>query len=246
VSIPIGSVQVPDVVSRIAVGRPAHPTWANEIGGLTFQIGDGIGREFVKVAPPHPEIDLHREAAKLCWAASYLAVPEVLGVGRDGPLEWLHTAGLPGRSAVDPHWIARPREAVRAIATGLRAMHDRLPADSCPYSWSVPGRLAAVSEAARHGLPEPPPVDRLVVCHGDACAPNTLIDKDGQWCGHVDFGDLGLADRWADLAVAEWSLGYNYGGAWRTEFFDTYGVAPDDERLDYYLTLWTAGDISSH
>jgi kanamycin kinase len=224
VSIPIGSVPVPDVVSRIAAGRHVHPTWANEIGGLTFQIGDDTGREFVKVAPPHPEIDLHREAAKLRWAASYLAVPEVLGVGRDGPLEWLHTAGLPGRSAVDPHCIAHPREAV---------------------SWSVPSRLAAVSEAARHGLPEPPTVDRLVVCHGDACAPNTLIDKDGQWCGHVDFGDLGLADRWADLAVAEWSLGYNYGGAWRTEFFDAYGAAPDDERLDYYLMLWNAGDISS-
>jgi kanamycin kinase len=89
-------------------------------------------------------------------------------------------------------------------------------------------------------------VDRLMVCHGDACAPNTLIDTDGQWCGHVDFGDLGIADRWADLAVAAWSLGYNYGGAWRTEFFDACGVAPDDERLDYYLTPWTAGDISSH
>jgi kanamycin kinase len=157
VSIPIGSVPVPDVLSRIAVGRPVHPTWANEIGGLTFQIGDGTGREFVKFAPPHPQIDLHREAAKLRWVASYLAVPEMLGVGRDGALEWLHTAGLPGRSAVDPHWIARPREAVRAIATGLRAMHDQLPVDSCPFSWSVPSRLAAVSEAARHGLPEPPP-----------------------------------------------------------------------------------------
>ena len=56
-SIPIGTVPVPDVVSRIAVGRPVHPRWANEIGGLTFQIGDGTGREFVKVAPPHPEID---------------------------------------------------------------------------------------------------------------------------------------------------------------------------------------------
>jgi kanamycin kinase len=170
----------------------------------------------------------------------------VLGVGRDGPLEWLHTAGLPGRSAADPHWIARPREAVRAIATGLRAMHDRLPVDSCPFSWSVPSRLTALSEAARRGLPEPPSVDRLVVCHGDACAPNTLISEDEQWCGHVDFGDLGLADRWADLAVAEWSLGYNYGGAWRTEFFAAYGAPPDDERLDYYLTLWNAGGISSH
>jgi kanamycin kinase len=245
VSIPIEPVPIPAVVTRIAAGRPVYPTWANEIGGLTFQIGDDAGREFVKVAPPHPEIDLHREAAKLKWTAPFLTVPPVLAVGRDGPLEWLHTVGLPGRSAVDPYWIARPRQVVRAIATGLRAMHDRLPVDSCPFSWSVPSRLAALPEAARRGLPEPPSVDKLVVCHGDACAPNTLIDEDGGWRGHVDFGDLGIADRWADLAVAEWSLGYDYGGEWRAEFFDAYGIAPDVERLDYYLALWDAGDISS-
>ena len=238
VSFPIEPVPIPTVVTRIAAGRPAHAAWANEIGGLTFQVGDGDGREFVKVAPPHPEVDLHREAAKLRWAAPYLTVPVVLGVGRDGAMEWLHTVGLRGRSAVDPRWIAEPRAAVRAIATGLRAMHDRLPVDSCPYTWSVPSRLAALPESARRRLPEPPPVDKLVVCHGDACAPNTLIADDGRWCGHVDFGELGIADRWADLAVAEWSLGYNYGGDWRAEFFAAYGIAPDDDRLDYYLRLW--------
>jgi kanamycin kinase len=240
VTVPIDSVPVPDLVTRIAAGRPVYPTWANEIGGLTFQVGDGDDREFVKVAPPHPEVDLHREAAKLRWAAAYVTVPTVLGVGRDGAVEWLHTAGLPGRSAVDPAWIAAPRAAVRGIATGLRAMHDRLPVESCPFSWSVPSRLAALPDSARRRLPDPPPADKLVVCHGDACAPNTLISTDGQWCGHVDFGDLGIADRWADLAVAEWSLGYNFEGDWRAEFFDAYGVEPDRERLDYYLRLWDA------
>jgi kanamycin kinase len=240
VTIPSEPVPIPAVVARIAASRSVVPAWANEIGGLTFQVGDGDGREFVKVAPPHPEADLHREAAKLRWAAPYLTVPKVLGAGRDGALEWLHMAGLPGRSAVDPRWLARPQQAVRAIATGLRAMHDGLPTESCPYSWSVPSRLAALPESARRRLPEPPPVDKLVVCHGDACAPNTLISDDGEWSGHVDFGDLGIADRWADLAVAAWSLGYNYDGDWRAEFFDAYGVAPDEERLDYYLRLWDA------
>ncbi|HEX2285353.1 MAG TPA: aminoglycoside 3'-phosphotransferase [Mycobacterium sp.] len=239
-TIPAGQLPIAPVVLDIAAGRSVDAVWANEIGGLTFKIGDGHSREFVKVAPPHPEADLHREAAKLRWAAPYLTVPRVLGVGRDGALEWLHTAGLPGRSAVDPHWIARPEQAVRAIALGLRAIHDRLPVNSCPYSWSVPSRLAELSESARRRFPDPPPVDRLVVCHGDACSPNTLICDDGQWCGHVDFGDLGIADRWADLAVAESSLGHNYGGDWRTEFFDAYGLTPDHDRLDYYLRLWDA------
>lgn len=58
----------------------------------------------------------------------------------------------------------------------------------------------------------------------------------------ADLGDLGVADRWADLAVAQWSLEYNYGGDWRDEFFDAYGVAPDQDRMDHYLRLWEDGD----
>jgi len=49
-------------------------------------------------------------------------------------------------------------------------------------------------------------------------------------------------DPRADLAVAEWSLRYNYGGDWRDEFFDAYGAAPDQDRMDHYLQLWEGGD----
>jgi kanamycin kinase len=61
----------------------------------------------------------------------------------------------------------------------------------------------------------------------------------------VDFGALGIADRWADLAVATLSLGWNYSGQWEGELFDAYGVAPDAARIDYYRRLWQAGDRSS-
>lgn len=90
------------------------------------------------------------------------------------------------------------------------------------------------------------PVDRLVVCHGDACAPNTLIDAQGRYSGHVDLADLGVGDRWADLAVATLSLGWNYPGrGWEREFFAAYGVEPDPVRIDYYRRLWNAEDIGS-
>jgi len=237
---PDGPRQVPDVVARIAAGRPITAVWDNEVGGVTFQIGHGPGREFVKVAPPHPAVDLHLEADKLGWAASYVTVPRVLGVGRDGAVAWLHTAGLAGTTAVHPRWIANPRPAVRAIAAGLRALHDLLPVDRCPYSWSADSRLAGLPASARGELAEPPPVDRLVVCHGDACAPNTLLDDAARWSGHVDFGALGVADRWADLAVAAWSLRYNYGDDWSADFFAAYGVPADPGRIDYYLRLWDA------
>ena len=64
--------------------------------------------------------------------------------------------------------------------------------------------------------------------------------------GHVDLGDLGVADRWADLAVATLSLSWNYAGDWEDDLFDAYGVEPDPERVDFYRALWNAGEVSSH
>jgi kanamycin kinase len=237
---------VPAVVSRLADGMAVRAVWINEHGGVTFRLGSGrSGREFVKVADAL-RADFAAEARRLRWAARYVAVPQLLGVGVDQDRGWLHTRGLPGLSAVHPRWLAAPEVAVRAIGAGLRELHDGLPTRTCPFEWSASSRLAALTPTARIGLDEPPPVDRLVVCHGDACAPNTLIDDEGRCCGHVDLGELGVADRWADLAVATLSLGWNYPGrAWEAEFFSAYGVEPDAARIDYYRRLWQAGDSTS-
>ncbi len=226
-SAPSEPVPIPVVVTDIAAGRPVAAVWVNELGGVTFRI-DG-GAEYVKVAPPQWVHHLVAEAERLRWAVDYITVPRVRGAG-DG---WLHTAGLPGASAVDPRWVAEPRTAVRAIGTGLRLLHDRLPVTGFPF-----GSPPWVTDSL--------PVDRLVVCHGDACAPNTLIDDDGLCCGHVDLGDLGVADRWADLAVATLSLSWNYAGDWEDELLAAYGVDPDIGRIDFYRALWNAGDVSSH
>jgi kanamycin kinase len=87
-----------------------------------------------------------------------------------------------------------------------------------------------------------PPIDRLVVCHADACAPNTLITPDGHWSGHVDLGLLGAADRWADIAVATWSAEWNYGPGWEPAMLGAYGIEPDPGRTRYYRLLF---DLSS-
>ena len=56
--------------------------------------------------------------------------------------------------------------------------------------------------------------------------------------GHVDFGRLGVADRWADLAVATWSTEWNYGDGYEGLLLDAYGVEPDPERTNFYRWLW--------
>ncbi|MPQ96352.1 phosphotransferase [Modestobacter sp. I12A-02628] len=236
------------------------PVWRNELGGLTWQLGDGPARRFVKWSPAGTGPGLGREAVRLRWAARYSPVPTVLASGADVDGEWMVTAGLPGRSAVDPRWLGDPRPAVRAVGAGLRALHDALPVSGCPFTWSAPHRVALARDrartSARPGAPEHadlsaaevlarlddvPDVDQLVVCHGDACAPNTLLTDDGAWTGHVDLGGMGVADRWADLAVATWSTQWNFGHGWEEPLLEAYGIAPDPVRTAYYRLLWDAG-----
>ena len=216
---------------------------------MTFRVGSAArgfpGTESIKVANANTA-DFARDAERLPWAARYVPVPRVLGFGIDGHCAWLRTRGLPGLLTVDPRWLAARDGAVQAIGVGLRMLHDRLPVRSYPFGWSAHGRLAKLTPVGRARLGEPPPIDHLAVCHGNACSPNTLIDDDGRCCGHVDFGELGVADRWADLAVATLSLGWNYPGrVWDAEFFAAYGVEPDPARIDYYRRLWQAEDAGS-
>jgi kanamycin kinase len=246
--VPGGPVEVPTAVRRVAGPGSLRPVWANEVGGLTFEVRDaGGGRRFVKWAPAGSGLDLAAELDRLRWASGRVVVPRVLdhGVAPDG--EWLVTAGLDGRNAVSPRWTADPATAVRALGEGLRHLHDVLPVPDCPFSWSVATRLAAARDRGAPAGREPqrwldqaPPVDRLVVCHGDPCAPNTLLDDAGRVSGHVDLDALGVADRWADLAVATWSTVWNYGPGWERALLDAYGIEPDAERTDFYRRLWDA------
>jgi kanamycin kinase len=255
---------VPAPVLAVAAGRQPRLAWHNE-DALTYEVGEGTGRCFVKWSPATSRLDLGAEAERMTWAGAFHPVPRVLALGSDEEGGWLVTAALPGRSAVDPRWIAEPRLAVRAIGEGLRALHDTLPADHCPFSWMAELRVEGRRQAAAAGpievdpdwprdhpdltvdralelVADTPPPDKIVVCHGDACAPNTLLSDDGRWSGHVDLGSLGIADRWADLAIATYSTGWNYGPGWESELLAAYGVPPDPDRTRYYRLLWDLGD----
>lgn len=256
-------VDVPRAVRTVAGARHVQPIWENELGGITFQVGQGRERCFVKWTPVTSGIDLSREVARLQWAVAYSPVPRVLAHGDDDVGSWILTAGLPGDSAVTARWRADPKRAVTAIGAGLRDFHDALPLARCPFSWSAEDRIADAHARAAAGRIDPsrwhtvhrrltveraldqlaaiPGIDVPVVCQGDACAPNTLLRKDGSWSGHVDLGEMGTADRWADLAIATWSTQWNYGPGWEALLLDAYGVDADPERIAYYRLLWELG-----
>jgi kanamycin kinase len=256
---PEGDVGVPTVIFELAAGRPVRAVWLNELGGLTFELGTGSDRCFAKWAPADSELDLAGEASRMIWTRPFSLVPEVVAMGKDAAGSWLATTALSGESAVSDRWRQEPIVAVTAIGVGLRHLHDHAPVESCPFSWSVSDRIARARQRVADGMTrasawhrthqaltledavaiatDPPEVDRLVVCHGDACAPNTIIDA-GTWSGHVDLGSLGVADRWADLAIATWSTEWNYGPGWEHTLLDAYGIESDPARTAYYRLLW--------
>ena len=231
---------VPDGIRAVAAGRALELLWRNDLGGLTYLVGDEL---VVKWAPAGTLLDLDAEVTRLAWASSYLAVPQVIDRGADEQGSWFVSLAMAGANAVTKRWTADPATAVVAVGQGLRALHDRLPLESCPFVWSVDSRLAdarrrQVDPVVLQSLLDYPDIDQLVVCHGDACAPNTMITDDGHWSGHVDLGQLGVGDRWADLAVATWSTQWNYGDGWENALLDAYGIGPDPVRTAYYRRLW--------
>lgn len=239
-SVPTGPVELPVALHGLLAGARVTPAWRNLLGGVTVRLDGPPSVRFLRWSPPGAANDLDGEVARLGWAAAWSPVPRVLEHGRvDDGSSWLLTEALPGRSAVDPFWLARPAEASRALGRGLRALHDRLPAAGCPFDWGTTTRAAGRAEAQAL-LATRPPDDRRVVCHADACAPNTLLADDGSVTGHVDLGRLGVGDRWADLAPACWSADHNYGPGHADLVCEGYGVEPDRERLRWYSALWFA------
>jgi len=253
----------------MAPGDEARAVWRNELGGLTFRLRPGRinpcsdeyvsagGTRFVKWAPAaeaeaaatehHGQYrggDLGAEAERLRWAAAWVDVPKVLDYRQTADGELLITQGIPARSAVSPYWRARPEDAAEAIGKGLRKFHQSLPVESCPFTWSVAERVShgglAGTPAGEALINDAPAEDDLVVCHGDPCAPNHLIDPLGFVAGYVDLGRLGVASRWADLAVAAWSTEWNYGPGFDAALYRGYGVTPDADKIAYYRRLWDA------
>ena len=84
---------------------------------------------------------------------------------------------------------------------------------------------------------------QLVVCHGDLCLPNVLVDPaTGQVTGLIDLGRLGTADPYGDIAL----LLATARETWTDEVMarradqesaEIYGTELDPERQDFYLRL---------
>lgn len=245
------------------------PVRTGESGDLVYQRDDG--RAFAKIAPVARSADLAGERDRLAWLDGRgVACPEILDwrEGEEGAC--LVMTAIPGVPAADLSG-SDLLKAWPSMARQLGILHE-LPADQCPFDRSlsimferaadVVARKAVnrdflpdedmntpareLLERVERDLPtrfEQELIDR-VVCHGDACMPNFMIDPESFQCtGLIDLGRLGTADRYVDLAL----MVANASESWASReeeaeafaiLFGTLGIqVPDKERLAFYLRL---------
>lgn len=193
----------------------------SEQGAVTARlVAPGLSPLYAKWSPR----DLLPEAERCSWLSSRHPSPRMVDYLELDEGRLLVTVGLPGENAVTPRWQAAPDVAAHAIGVGLAQLHTIDPS-SCLFG--APEWVGIHDD-----------IDVLVVAHGNPVAPNTIIGDDGSFIGHVGVGSLGVADRWADLAVASGSLEWGFGPGHERAFWDGYGIDPDPERIAHYRNLW--------
>jgi kanamycin kinase len=248
--------------------RSAYGDWRwsvasewDDQGAWRLEEPNGSRVHFLKVTRSGHFPTALEERERLRWARAFLPVPEVIDSGSDTAVDWLITDALDGTDATKHPMLEDPERIVPLLARGLVAFHEAAPVSSCPFDFTAATAMEQVRRRVREGIAKPtdlhaeyahltladaldelerlePAAEDLVVCHGDYCFPNILLDSGGAVTGYVDVGELGVADRWCDIAVAAWSVTWNVGPGWEDLFYDAYGVKPDEERIAFYRLLY--------
>lgn len=245
-----------------------EPVTGGESGDAVFRSADGT--RYAKCVPAGRAASLEEERDRVHWLDTQgIPGPRVLDwhAGDAGAcMVTSAVAGVPADRVTAPQLQA----AWEPITEAVRRLHD-LPASRCPFSRDLTRMFAMARDVVARGAVNPeflpddqqrtPPGELLarlaphlghrlaqeaaqtVVCHGDLCLPNIILDPETlEVAGFIDLGRLGRADPYADIAL----LLANARETWADEeqagradeaFARRYGIVLDRDRERFYLHL---------
>jgi streptomycin 3"-kinase len=238
------------------------PVPGGESGATVHRRTDGAA--FAKCVAPDGAPALRGERDRIRWlSGTGVPGPSVLDWSCSDLGACLVTSTVPGVPASELSSDAL-LAAWPSIVGTLRGLHA-LPAASCPFERGLATMFAIAEDVVGRGAVHPefltdeqrdvPAADLLaglrvelgtrlaqepgdlVVCHGDACLPNFLVDPDALTCtGLIDLGRLGTADRHADLALLRANARESWTGDAATHA-DLHLGDVDPARMRFYLDL---------
>lgn len=260
--------KLPQAIARWLAGYEAEPITVGMSGAGVYRLcKPGAPGLILKVRPqsgdPDPGFRLAPEAEKMRWLSAWMPVPEVLEFCEEDGSEYLLMTEILGRSGAEEWPPEEQARVVTTLAEALKTLHS-VPVEGCPFDQRLEVKIAQARRRTELGwvdvedfderwtgktaeallavlLESQPAEEDLVVCHGDYCLPNVLL-QGGKLGGFVDLGRLGVADRYQDLALMTRSLTSNlnpqFGEGWDRVFLEAYGIGePDRQKLEFYRLL---------
>jgi len=242
---------------------------AGESGDPVYRRVDG--RAYAKIASSARSAELAGERDRLAWLCGRgIMCPEVIDwrEAEEGAcLVMTAVSGIPAGELAGADLL----KAWPSMARQLGLLHA-LPVDQCPFERNLSLMFERAANVVSRDAVNPdflPDTDKdtpanallarverelpirleqevadRVVCHGDASLPNFMVDQRTFACtGLIDLGRLGIADRYADLALMIANAEENWTGPDQATqafsiLFDIMGIAtPDRDRLAFYLRL---------
>ncbi|UCJ06660.1 APH(3'') family aminoglycoside O-phosphotransferase [Chitinophaga pendula] len=245
------------------------PVQHGESGDLVYQRSDE--EAYAKISTGPRALSLAAEKDRLLWLADKdLPTPKVLDWIETATGSCLLISPIPGIPA-SKLTAEQLSIAWTSITRQLQALHQ-LPVNNCPFDRRLSLMFAQARDVVARGAVNPDFLrpeqhhipaatllanlemslqERLaqesaeqVVCHGDACLPNFMVDPVTLQCtGMIDLGRLGKADPYVDytllLANSEetWPQADQQQAAYIRLFQLLQIDHPDTSRLDFYLQL---------
>jgi streptomycin 3"-kinase len=257
------------LLPKLPTGREWTPVRHGESGDRVYRRSDGGA--YAKIASGKAAALLEGERDRVAWLAPFrLGSPSVCEWIAAENEACLVISALPGVPASELSAVDL-KKAWPSILRQLKLLHE-LPTEACPFGRRLASMFDRAADVVRRDAVNPdflapedqntPPgelldalraelprhlIDEssdLVICHGDACLPNFMVDPDTHRCtGVIDLGRLGTADRYVDFSLLLGNARESWTGEADAEtardcLFDIHGIsAPDEDRLAFYLRL---------
>lgn len=210
--------------------------------------------------------EVRKEAMILKWLENKMKVPKVyFDIEEDG-MYYLVMEMLPGQMGQYGFMQLPTEDMIKLYANEIKKWHS-IDYHDFPHVNTLTDKIEHTRYNVKHHLVKEQYFERelqgktgqevfdemmacypkdfdLVLCHGDVCMPNFMIDN-GKVTGWIDVVGCGVNDRYLDIAIALRTLRFNF--EWLNKkfdnkdmklFLDTYGIEKlDKEKVKFYILL---------
>lgn len=215
--------------------------------------------------------DKNNETVRMMrWLDGKLPIPKVICYEKDFLYQYLLMSRITGKMSCDEEFMSQPEILTKKLAEAIKMLW-RVDISDCPRIRSLDLELEEAKIRVENNLidmenAEPntfgaggfkDPKELLswlfenkpdyepVLSHGDLCLPNIFIDGE-KISGFIDLNDIGIGDKWKDIALCYRSLRWNAEGAYggkvypdvrSSMLFEALGIEPDMDKIRYYILL---------